>query len=134
MAHPRWLSSSRRPRATATGARAGPDAGPPSLTLTPNPDILAEVSALPTGRRPGLVIGFAAETEALMDNARAKHRRKGCDWLVANDVSPGTGVFGGTQNHVVLLSGEGEDDWGLLSKAAIGERLAERIAAALTGR
>jgi phosphopantothenoylcysteine decarboxylase/phosphopantothenate--cysteine ligase len=76
--------------------------GPPPLQLTENPDILATVSKLKT-KRPALVIGFAAETEHLLDNATAKLARKGCDWIVANDVSPATGVMGGDRNTVHLL-------------------------------
>jgi len=106
-------------------------APPPTLELTPNPDILAEVSQLASGKRPPLVVGFAAETEALLENARAKRRRKGCDWLLANDVSKNGAVFGATDNHVFLLDGVGEEDWGKLTKVEVGERLADRIAARL---
>lgn len=100
---------------------------PPALALVPNPDILAEVSQLPAGRRPPLVVGFAAETEALLENARAKRRRKGCDWLLANDVGEGSAVFGGKDNHVFFLDGSGEEDWGSQPKALVGEMLADRI-------
>lgn len=108
-------------------------APPPALELVPNPDILAEVSRLPSGKRPQLVVGFAAETEALLENARAKRQRKGCDWLLANDVGAGA-VFGASDNRVVLLDGVGEEDWGKLSKAEIGAKLADRIAARIGGR
>ena len=77
-------------------------AGMPPLQLVENPDILATISKL-TDKRPPLVIGFAAETEHLIDNAKAKLARKGCDWIVANDVSPATGVMGGDRNTVHLL-------------------------------
>ncbi|RZI39486.1 bifunctional phosphopantothenoylcysteine decarboxylase/phosphopantothenate synthase, partial [Herbaspirillum sp. HC18] len=78
-------------------------AGMPPLQLVENPDILATISKL-SDKRPRLVIGFAAETEHLIDNAKAKFARKGCDWIVANDVSPTTGVMGGDRNTVHLLS------------------------------
>ncbi|MEL6977715.1 MAG: bifunctional phosphopantothenoylcysteine decarboxylase/phosphopantothenate--cysteine ligase CoaBC, partial [Pseudomonadota bacterium] len=77
---------------------------PPTLQMAENPDILKEVSQLPAARRPRLVIGFAAETDDLLENARAKRARKGCDWLVANDVSAASGVMGGAMNEVVLLT------------------------------
>ena len=81
----------------------------PPLQLVENPDILATISKL-KDKRPPLVIGFAAETEHLIDNAKAKLKRKGCDWIVANDVSPATGVMGGDRNTVHLLTRDGEDD------------------------
>lgn len=109
-------------------------APPPKLELVPNPDILAEVSHLPAGKRPPLVIGFAAETEALLENARAKRLRKGCDWLLANDVGKNAGVFGSKDNHVYFLDGRGAEDWGAQSKAEIGEKLADRISLSFLGR
>ena len=78
----------------------------PPLQLVENPDILATISKL-RDKRPPLVIGFAAETEHLIDNAKAKLARKGCDWIVANDVSPATGVMGGDRNTVHLLTRDG---------------------------
>ena len=84
-------------------------AGMPPLQLVENPDILATISKL-KDKRPPLVIGFAAETEHLIDNAKAKIARKGCDWIVANDVSPATGVMGGDRNTVHLLTRDGERD------------------------
>ena len=84
-------------------------AGMPPLQLVENPDILATISKL-TDQRPPLVIGFAAETEHLIDNAKAKFARKGCDWIVANDVSPATGVMGGDRNTVHLLTRDGAGD------------------------
>lgn len=105
---------------------------PPTLEFTPNPDILASVAQLPAGRRPGLVIGFAAETGNLETQAREKLARKGCDWLLANDVSPGTGIFGGSDTHIVFLDGAGSEDWGPLSKTAVAARLAARIAVRLS--
>lgn len=104
---------------------------PPVLELAPNPDILAEVSALPPGSRPRLVIGFAAETENLADNARAKHQRKGCDWLLANAVGTGSGVFGGEGTHILFVTGDRSEDWGAMSKVAVGRALAKRLAEAL---
>lgn len=109
-------------------------APPPAIELVANPDILAELSQLPPGRRPALVVGFAAETERLIDNARAKLERKGCDWLLANEVGRAGQVFGADDNHVVLLDREGgEEDWGRQSKAGVGETLAGRIARRLGG-
>lgn len=102
----------------------------PSLALVENPDILATLSRA-GNRRPRLVIGFAAETERVVANAEAKRKKKGCDWLLANDVSPASGTFGGDSNTVHLVSVEGVEDWPTLSKMQVAERLAERIAAAL---
>jgi phosphopantothenoylcysteine decarboxylase / phosphopantothenate---cysteine ligase len=108
--------------------QAGADA--PGLVLVENPDILATLSVA-ENRRPRLVIGFAAETETVVDNARAKLARKGCDWILANDVSPATGTFGGDHNTVHLVSADGVEDWPTGTKAAVAERLAARIADAL---
>ena len=105
--------------------------GPPVLSLVENPDILATLSAAGP-RRPGLVIGFAAETEKVVEHARAKRARKGCDWILANDVSPGTGVFGGGRNTVHLVDGAGTEDWPAMEKAEVARRLAARIAARFT--
>jgi len=106
--------------------------GLPQLELTENPDILATISRL-RDRRPSLVIGFAAETEHLLDNAKAKLQRKGCDWIVANDVSPATGVMGGDRNTVHLLSKHGDEvrieSWPVMSKDEVAVALVERIAA-----
>jgi len=107
-----------------------PGAPPPALELTPNPDILATVSQ-PGPKRPVLVVGFAAETENLVANAVDKRKRKGCDWIVANDVSPATGTFGGERNTVHLVTAEGVEDWPTLSKDEVAGRLADRIAAQL---
>ena len=105
--------------------------GPPALELVENPDILATLSAA-GNRRPRLVIGFAAETQAVVEAARAKRERKGCDWILANDVSPGTGIFGGEENLVHLIDEKGEvEDWPRMSKEAVAARLAERIATRL---
>ncbi len=102
----------------------------PLLKFVENPDILATLSK-PGNRRPRLVIGFAAETEKVVAHAQAKRRKKGCDWILANDVSPASGTFGGDANTVHLVSAEGVEDWPTMSKAEVAVRLAERIAAAL---
>jgi phosphopantothenoylcysteine decarboxylase/phosphopantothenate--cysteine ligase len=107
-----------------------PGAPPPALALVPNPDILATLSA-PGPQRPALVIGFAAETDDLMANAQAKRLRKGCDWIVANDVSPTSGIMGGAENAVHLITASGVEDWPRLAKDEVARRLAARIAAAL---
>ncbi len=99
----------------------------PALSLVENPDILATVSQMKTGR-PSLVVGFAAETDDVIANATAKRARKGCDWIVANDVSAGTGIMGGAENAVTLIDEGGAEDWPRLSKAEVGRRLAARIA------
>jgi phosphopantothenoylcysteine decarboxylase/phosphopantothenate--cysteine ligase len=101
--------------------------GAPKIELAANPDILATLSA-PGNTRPRLVVGFAAETENVLANATKKRARKGCDWILANDVSAGTGTFGGADNTVHLITAEGSEAWPTLSKPAVAERLAERIA------
>ena len=100
---------------------------PATLTLVENPDILADLSRSP--RRPRLVVGFAAETERVVEHARAKLARKGCDWIVANDVSGD--VMGGDANTVHLVTADGVEDWPRVPKQAVAERLATRIADAL---
>ena len=105
-------------------------APPPEIRLVENPDILATLSRSPG--RPTLVIGFAAETETVEDHARAKLARKGCDWIVANDVSR-PGVMGGTENTVSIVTREGIERWEEAPKAEVARRLASRIAAALSG-
>lgn len=99
----------------------------PSLSFAENPDILAHVSKLDS-ERPGLVVGFAAETDDVIENATKKRKRKGCDWIVANDVSPETGIMGGRENAVVLISDEGAEHWPRMSKDAVARQLAGRIA------
>jgi phosphopantothenoylcysteine decarboxylase / phosphopantothenate---cysteine ligase len=99
----------------------------PGFQFSENPDILETLSRS-SERRPKLVIGFAAETTRVVENAMAKRDRKGCDWIVANDVSPSTGTFGGECNTVHLISAEGVEDWPPMSKRAVAERLAARIA------
>ena len=108
----------------------GGKSAPPSLKLVENPDILATVSGRNEGR-PHLVIGFAAETDAVVENAVAKRRAKGCDWLVANDVSAAVGTFGGDDNQVHLITADGVEEWPKVSKLAVAERLAQRIAETL---
>ena len=103
----------------------------PTLTLTMNPDILAEVAQLDAGRRPGLVVGFAAETDDVVSHATAKRARKGCDWIVANDVSAGTGIMGGSENAVTLIPQDGAETWERASKDAVARQLAARMAEAL---
>jgi len=98
-----------------------------ALALTQNPDILATLSQAGPGR-PALVAGFAAETEHVVEHARDKRVRKGCDWIVANDVSAATGTFGGDANTVHLITAEGEEAWPSLSKSEVAARLAARIA------
>jgi len=99
----------------------------PVLEFAENPDILATVSHM-TSQRPGLVIGFAAETDDLLTNATAKRARKGCDWIVANDVSPETGIMGGSENAVTLITAEGAENWPRTGKAQVAGQLADRIA------
>jgi phosphopantothenoylcysteine decarboxylase/phosphopantothenate--cysteine ligase len=103
---------------------------PPALAFAENPDILATVSRMATGR-PRLVVGFAAETDDVIAHATAKRARKGCDWIVANDVSPATGIMGGAENAVTLITDAGAEGWPRMGKDAVARRLAERIAAAL---
>jgi phosphopantothenoylcysteine decarboxylase/phosphopantothenate--cysteine ligase len=104
----------------------------PELSLVENPDILATIARHPTARPP-LVVGFAAETEDVIEHAREKRRRKGCDWIVANDVSPQTGIMGGDSNTVHLVSSAGVESWPPQSKDEVARRIVARIAAALAG-
>ena len=105
--------------------------GLPVLEFAENPDILKTVSQMGTGR-PALVVGFAAETDDVLSNATAKRARKGCDWIVANDVSPETGIMGGAENAVTLISEAGSEDWPRMSKDQVARQLALRISDALT--
>ncbi len=102
----------------------------PVLEFAENPDILAQVSQMDVGR-PVLVVGFAAETDDVLANATAKRKRKGCDWIVANDVSPATGIMGGSENDVTLISESRSEDWPRMGKQAVADRLALKIAEAL---
>ena len=115
-------------RTDYTSRKIKKSGGPaPALALVENPDILAELAASP--ERPGLLIGFAAETDDVIANATAKRARKGCDWIVANDVSGG--VMGGAANRVHLITEAGTESWDEAPKEAVAMRLAERIAEAL---
>lgn len=106
------------------------DAETPSLSLVENPDILATIARRRDGR-PRLVVGFAAETERVIENARAKLARKACDWIVANDVSAATGIMGGDRNTVHLVTAAGVESWPSQSKEDVARGLVGRIAAAL---
>lgn len=118
--------------ASTSSSKIKKDAGRlPVLEFAENPDILAMVSQRKSDR-PTLVVGFAAETDDVIAHATAKRARKGCDWIVANDVSPATGIMGGTENAVHLITTNGVEDWPRMSKLAVAEKLAARIAAALT--
>jgi phosphopantothenoylcysteine decarboxylase/phosphopantothenate--cysteine ligase len=108
------------------------DGGAPTLKLTPNPDILATLSK--GSRRPALVVGFAAETENVIAHAQAKRARKGCDWIVANDVSPSTGIMGGDRNQIHLITAQSTESWPDLDKTEVGTRLAARIAQTLNNK
>ncbi len=109
-----------------------PDTPPPHLALTANPDILAGLSA-PGPSRPRLVIGFAAETDDILAHAAGKRRRKGCDWILANDVSAAHGIMGGDENRVQLITEAGVEDWPRLPKQDVADRLAARIVRHLAG-
>ena len=106
--------------------------GLPVLEFAENPDILHGVSQMKKGRPP-LVIGFAAETNDVIENATAKRLRKGCDWIVANDVSPETGIMGGAENAVTLISDAGAEDWPRMGKDEVAQKLAARISDAIKG-
>ena len=105
----------------------------PDLSLSENPDILAHVAQLASNVRPPLVIGFAAETDDVIENATAKRARKGCDWIVANDVSPETGIMGGNENQIILVTDTVTDQWPRISKDAVATKLAERITDKILG-
>jgi phosphopantothenoylcysteine decarboxylase / phosphopantothenate---cysteine ligase len=121
--------------ANAAGSKMKKDGSgkAPALAFAENPDILASISRLQTGR-PDLVIGFAAETDDVIAHATAKRLRKGCDWIVANDVSPATGIMGGTENAVTIITASGAENWPRMDKAEVARRLAGRIAAALVAQ
>jgi phosphopantothenoylcysteine decarboxylase/phosphopantothenate--cysteine ligase len=106
--------------------------GEPNIKLTANPDILHTLSH--GARRPPLVIGFAAETENVVAYAQTKRTKKGCDWIVANDVSPSTGIMGGEKNTVHLITSSTTENWPEMDKTEVGRRLAARIAEALKGQ
>ncbi len=116
---------------TQSGQKLKKNGGaPPQIELAVNPDILASLSAA-GNQRPRLVVGFAAETENVVAHAKAKLKSKGCDWILANDVSPGTGTFGGADNLIHLIDGSGVEDWPRMTKQEVAERLARRIAGSL---
>ncbi len=105
--------------------------GVPALEFAENPDILKRIARMGSGR-PDLVVGFAAETDNVIEHATAKRARKGCDWIVANDVSPATGIMGGSENAVILISEQGAEEWPRMGKDDVAKRLAAKIAGALT--
>ncbi|WP_299639426.1 bifunctional phosphopantothenoylcysteine decarboxylase/phosphopantothenate--cysteine ligase CoaBC [uncultured Ruegeria sp.] len=106
--------------------------GLPILEFAENPDILKRVSRM-DANRPPLVVGFAAETDNVVEHATAKRLRKGCDWIVANDVSPATGIMGGSENAVILISDNGAEEWPRMGKDEVARRLAAKISDALAG-
>jgi phosphopantothenoylcysteine decarboxylase/phosphopantothenate--cysteine ligase len=108
------------------------EGGPPSFAMVENPDILATV-AHRKAKRPKLVIGFAAETTNVVGNAKEKLKRKGCDWILANDVSPQAGVFGGDSNTIHLVTVAGVESWPTQSKDEVAATLIARIAANISG-
>ena len=108
--------------------KKAPGAATPVLGLVENPDILKTIAHRAAPQRPTLVVGFAAETERVIEDATAKRLAKGCDWLVANDVSPETGVMGGDRNTVHLITADGVESWEEMAKDAVAARLARRIA------
>jgi phosphopantothenoylcysteine decarboxylase/phosphopantothenate--cysteine ligase len=107
--------------------KKAPGARTPDLSLTENPDILSTIAHLKKNR-PSLVIGFAAETENVIVNAKSKLARKGCDWIVANDVSPRTGIMGGDRNTVALVSATGVENWPSQTKEDVARMLVAKIA------
>jgi phosphopantothenoylcysteine decarboxylase/phosphopantothenate--cysteine ligase len=116
--------------ASASGEKIKKDAKhkTPQLDLVENPDILKTIAHERPGTRPALVVGFAAETEHVIEYAKKKRKAKGCDWIVANDVSAKTGVMGGDRNAVHLISASGVDSWPEMDKAEVAERLVARVA------
>ena len=120
--------------AEPAGAKIKKGAGTPALKLVENPDILATIGRR-RSRRPALVVGFAAETDDLVDNARAKLKSKGANWILANDVSPRSGIMGGEENMVHLITAADKtakaEYWPRLPKTEVARRLVDRIAQAL---
>ncbi|MFT4716653.1 MAG: phosphopantothenoylcysteine decarboxylase/phosphopantothenate--cysteine ligase [Paracoccaceae bacterium] len=116
--------------ASGSKIKKGANGGLPSLDFAENRDILASISQLKTGR-PDLVVGFAAETDDVIENATSKRLRKGCDWIVANDVSPETGIMGGSENAVTLITDAGAESWPRMAKDEVAAKLATMIAGAL---
>jgi phosphopantothenoylcysteine decarboxylase/phosphopantothenate--cysteine ligase len=107
---------------------AGAKAAPPQLALVENPDILKTIAHEGPDRRPPLVIGFAAETENVIEHAKRKRKSKGCDWIVANDVSASTGIMGGDRNTVHIITAEGVESWADAPKDDVARRLTARAA------
>jgi len=105
---------------------------PPSLSFAENPDILATIAGR-SDDRPQLVVGFAAETDDVIANATMKLARKGCDWIIANDVRPETGIMGGDENAVTVVTKDGASEWPRMHKDQVAARLAQRIAHTLAG-
>jgi phosphopantothenoylcysteine decarboxylase/phosphopantothenate--cysteine ligase len=118
-----WRVASEASEKIKKGAKASP-----RLELVENPDILKTIAAERPGRRPALVIGFAAETQKVTEYASAKRKAKGADWIVANDVSPETGIMGGDRNTVHLVTADGIESWPELDKAEVARRLVARAA------
>ncbi len=112
--------------------KKSPSGGPPSLALVENPDILATIGQRESGR-PELVVGFAAETGNVVNYGQEKRARKRADWILANDVSPGSGIMGGSENQVHLISDEGIESWPRMAKTDVAERLIGRIGRHLKG-
>jgi phosphopantothenoylcysteine decarboxylase / phosphopantothenate---cysteine ligase len=106
-------------------------ASTPRLELIENPDILKTIAADSPARRPPLIIGFAAETSNVIEYAKKKRKAKGADWIVANDVSPRTGIMGGDRNSVHLVTADGVESWPDLDKGEVARRLVARAAARL---
>ena len=120
--------------AAAEKIKKGGKAALPTLELAENADILKSIAHLPKVQRPALVIGFAAETEHVLEHAKKKLKSKGCDWIVANDVSPATGILGGNRNTVHIVTASGVEDWPQMDKDKVADALVARAAAALFGR
>jgi phosphopantothenoylcysteine decarboxylase/phosphopantothenate--cysteine ligase len=118
-----WRVSAQSNQKIKKGAKALPP-----LQLVENPDILKTIAGERPGRRPPLVIGFAAETQNVLEYAERKRKAKGADWIVANDVSPETGIMGGDRNTVHLVTAEGVESWPELDKGEVARRLVERAA------
>ncbi|MEM1306186.1 MAG: bifunctional phosphopantothenoylcysteine decarboxylase/phosphopantothenate--cysteine ligase CoaBC, partial [Pseudomonadota bacterium] len=114
-------------RAASDKIKKQPDGAIPTLQFAENPDILATLAA-PSPHRPPLVIGFAAETSDVVANAAAKRARKGCDWILANDVSPDSGVFGGADNTIHFVTAAGVTQWPKAAKEDVADRLVDEIA------
>ncbi len=119
--------------AAPRGSKVKRGEGPPLLALEENPDILATLARHPS-QRPSLVVGFAAETDEVVANGAGKRQRKGCDWIVANDVSAASGTFGGDLNTVHLVTADGVESWPTLTKTEVAERLVSRLVVALGDR